>query len=70
MTDSTPGSERSGSFGQERLVADAADDRALLAAREVRAHPGGLDAFADMVDLGVGDVGFRDDDHWRFTWSD
>ena len=56
-------------LGQERLVADASDDRALLAARQMRAHPGGLDALADMVDLGVGDVGFRDDDHWRFTWS-
>ena len=35
----------------------------LLAAREMRAHADRLDALADVVDLGVGDVGASDDDH-------
>ena len=48
---------------EQRLVADAADDRAVLAAREVRAHAGRLDALANVVDLGVGDFGAGDDDH-------
>src|SRR5262249_1742528 len=48
---------------EQRLVANAADDRALLAAREVGAHTDGLDALANVVDLGVGDVGAGDDDH-------
>ena len=48
---------------QPCFVADAADDRALLAAREVRVQPRALDALADVIELGVGDVGTRDDDH-------
>ncbi len=56
-------------LGEQRLVADASDDRALLAARQVRAHADRFDALADVVDFGVGDVGLCNDDHERFTWS-
>ena len=57
---------------QQRLVADAADDGALLAARQVRAHPQRLDALADVVQLGVRDAPSGDDDHGpvllRWRW--
>src|SRR6185437_3766518 len=52
---------------EQRFVADATDDRAVLAAREMRAHADRLDAFADVVDFGVGDFGSSDDDHLRWT---
>ena len=48
---------------EQRFVADATDDRTLLAAREMGAHTDGLDALANMVDLGVGDLGTCYDDH-------
>jgi hypothetical protein len=50
-------------LGQQALVADAADDGAPLAAREVDLEAGTLDALADVVELGVRDVGAGDDDH-------
>ncbi len=52
-------------FAQPILISDATDDGAALPARDVRAQAQGLDALADVVDLGVRDAGLRDDDHGR-----
>jgi hypothetical protein len=58
-----PGERAERELGEQPLVADAADDGAALAAREVRAQAGALHALDDVIELGVGDVGARDDDH-------
>ena len=57
------GEREEGGLGQQRFVADAADDGALLAARDVGAHPQRLHALADVVQLRVGDTRAGDDDH-------
>src|SRR5205823_1708701 len=45
------------------LVADDADDGALLAAADVRLEPQFADALLDVLDLFRGGVGLEDDDH-------
>ena len=45
------------------LVADDADDGALLALAEVRLEAQFLDAFQDVLDLLLGGMGSEDDNH-------
>ena len=65
ITCSTPAIACKGSGMQLVLVADDADDGAMLALADVRLEAELVDAVEDVIDLGLGGVLAQDNDHRR-----